>query len=353
MKPEYTAYQNSPHARVTCVECHIGAGATWFVKSKLSGSYQVYATLGDKYPRPIPSPIKNLRPAQETCEQCHWPKEFVGNLDKTFNYFLGDETNTPFSVRLIIKVGGGDPTHGPVGGIHWHMSVGNKVQYIATDASRQEIPWVRVVNEQGVVTEYKVRNFTNDVAGMTIRTMDCMDCHNRPAHTYQAPDDAVDLAISLGRIDRGLPWIKTKAVGVLTRQYTNETQALETIATTLAQNYPADKYPARQDDVVRAIDAVQQIYRDNFFPAMKASWDKYPNNICHKYWPGCFRCHDGNHRTPDGKRTIKASDCKTCHTILAQGSGAELLQLSATGQDFKHPGPDYDLGCAICHNGGM
>ena len=133
-------YLHSPHARVACAECHIGKGASWYVRSKLSGTYQVYATLADKYPRPIPTPVKNLRPAQETCEECHWPKKFVGNLEHTFYYFLSDETNTPFTVRMLLNVGGGDPTHGPVGGIHWHMNVGNKIEYIATDEARQKIP---------------------------------------------------------------------------------------------------------------------------------------------------------------------------------------------------------------------
>src|ERR1039457_6897180 len=353
MKPELVTYQHGSHARVACVECHIGPGAEWFVKAKISGTYQLYAVAFNKYPRPVPTPIKNLRPAQETCEQCHWPKKFVGNLDKTYNYFLGDETNTPFSVRLIIKVGGGDPTHGPVGGIHWHMSVGNKVQYVSTDEARQVIPWVRVVDAQGIVTEYKVRNFTNDVNRMTIRTMDCIDCHNRPAHIYQSPDDAVDLAISLGKIDRSLPWIKTNAVCFLTRNYADQTQAMEGIATALAQSYPADKYSGLQPSVHAAIDAVQQIYRDNFFPEMKASWDKYPNNIGHKDWPGCFRCHDGRHMASDGKRTIKASDCNTCHTILSQGSGDELNVLSSNGQKFKHPGDEVDGACNDCHNGGL
>ncbi len=347
MKPELVTYQHGSHARVACVECHIGPGAEWFVKAKISGTYQLYAVAFNKYPRPVPTPIKNLRPAQETCEQCHWPKKFVGNLDKTYNYFLGDETNTPFSVRLTMKVGGGDPTHGPVGGIHWHMNVGNKVQYFATDPARQKIPYVRVVDGQGVVTEYRTKNFTNEVAASQLRTVDCMDCHNRPAHTYQSPNDAVNLAISLNKIDRALPWIKTNAVYALTRNYTNETQALERIATHLAGRYPDD---ARIQPV---IDVVQQIYRDNFFPEMNASWSKYPNNIGHKDWPGCFRCHDGQHKSTDGLRAIKASDCNTCHTILTQGSGADLNLLSPNGQKFKHPGDEVDGACNDCHTGGL
>jgi nitrate/TMAO reductase-like tetraheme cytochrome c subunit len=347
MKPELVTYSHGSHARVACVECHIGPGAEWFVKAKISGTYQLYAVAFNKYPKPVPTPIKNLRPAQETCEQCHWPKKFVGNLDKTYHYFLGDETNTPFSVRLTMKVGGGDPTHGPVGGIHWHMNVGNKVQYLAADAARQKIPWVRIVDSQGVVTEFRTRGFTNAIDESLVRNVDCMDCHNRPAHTYQSPDDAVNLQMSLGRIDRAMPWIKTNALFALTRHYTNDTQAAQGIATILAERYPND---AR---VHGAIDAVQQIYRDNFFPEMNASWQKYPNNIGHKDWPGCFRCHDGKHVSTDGKRVIKASDCNTCHTILAQGSGEELNLFSPAGQKFKHPGDPVDGDCTDCHTGGF
>jgi nitrate/TMAO reductase-like tetraheme cytochrome c subunit len=347
MQPELVTYQHGSHARVACVQCHIGPGAEWFVKAKISGTYQLYAVAFNKYPRPVPTPIKNLRPAQETCEQCHWPKKFVGNLDKTYHYFLSDETNTPFTVRLTMKVGGGDPTHGPVGGIHWHMNVGNRIQYWARDPARQEIPYVRVTDSQGVVTEYRTKTFSNAVNTAELRTMDCMDCHNRPAHTYQTPNYAVNLAMSLGKIDPSLPYIKSNAVALLTQTYTNETEALENIATKLANSYPS------QPLIRPAIDAVQQIYKVNFFPEMKASWAAYPNNIGHKDWPGCFRCHDDNHKSVSGKEMIKSSDCNACHTILAQGSGDELNMLSPAGQAFKHPGGEVDGACNDCHTGGL
>ena len=348
MKPEYVTYLHSPHARVACAECHIGKGANWYVRSKLSGTYQVYATMADKYPRPIPTPVKNLRPAQETCEECHWPQKFVGNLEHTFYSFLSDETNTPFTVRMLLNVGGGDATHGPVGGIDWHMNVGNKIEYVASDEARQKIPYVRVTElSQGVVTEFRSPRFTNTVDEASLRRMDCMDCHNRPAHRYQTPNSAVSLAMALGRIDRGLPSVKSNAVYVLTQSYTNQTQALQNIATTLSQRYPNDPR------IRPAIDAVQLIYKDNFFPEMKASWKVYPDNIGHKDWPGCFRCHDGLHKTADGKRSIKANDCNACHTILAQGSGAELDQLTPKGQKFKHPGDEVEGGCNDCHTGGL
>ena len=347
MKPELITYQHSPHARVACTECHIGHGAAWYVRSKLSGTYQVYAVVANKFPRPIPTPVKNLRPAQETCEQCHWPRKFVGNLDRTYSYFLGDETNSPYTVRLSMKVGGGDPTHGPVGGIHWHMNVANRIEYIATDEARQDIPWVRLIDSQGSVTEFRTAKFTNDISRYAVRTMDCMDCHNRPSHMYENPNQAVNLAMALGRIDSSLAWIKTNAIFALTRPYTNELQGVRGIATLLSERYP------NEPRITPVIDFVQEIYTNNFFPEMKAQWKAYPDNIGHKDWPGCFRCHDGKHIAPDGKRTIKANDCNACHTILTQGRGAQLQQLTPGGQKFVHPGDELDSSslCNECHDG--
>jgi hypothetical protein len=152
--------------------------------------------------------------------------------------------------------------------------------------------------------------------------------------------------MALGKIDRGLPFIKTNALFVLTQCYSNQTQALQAIATRLSERYPNDPR------IRGTIDVIQQIYTNNFFPEMKASWQVYPENIGHKDWPGCFRCHDGQHKTLDGKRMIKANDCNACHTILAQGNGAELDQLTPNGQKFKHPGDEVDGACNDCHNGG-
>jgi hypothetical protein len=289
-----------------------------------------------------------LRPAQETCEHCHWPKKFVGNIDRTFTHFLSDETNKVHEIRMLLKVGGADPTHGPEGGIHWHMNVANSVEYYAADEDRQKIPWVRLTDRHGVVTVFRTAGFSNEVEKASVRRMDCMDCHNRPAHNLASPNDAVDLAMKIERISTSLPYIKTNAVFALTKTYANETQALQGIATYLASKYTNS--PA----LLSAIDAVQEIYRDNFFPEMKANWRVYPDNIGHKDWPGCFRCHDGNHKSEDGARSIKANDCNACHLILAQGSGQELEQLTPRGQEFKHPADELEKGflCNDCHTGG-
>ncbi|MBI5820755.1 MAG: NapC/NirT family cytochrome c [Verrucomicrobia bacterium] len=348
MEPENTTYQHSPHAHVGCTECHVGPGVTWFMKAKINGMHQLVAMVRNTYSRPIPPPAKHMRPARETCEQCHWSKKFYGNMEKVYEHYLADEKNTHYAVRLSLKVGGSDPTHGPVGGIHWHMNVANKIEFVATDKEQQVIPWIRMTDAKGVQTEFRAAGYKDTPNPADIQTMDCMDCHNRPAHNFAAPDTAVDLAMSLGKIDRSLPSIGKHAVALLTGKYASKKEALDKIAAGLKQQYP------NEPRIQPAIAAVQEIYSRNFFPAMKASWKAYPDNIGHKDWAGCFRCHDGQHATADGKQKVKASDCNACHLILAQGTGAELNQLNAAGHAFKHPGGDLDPStkCNECHSGG-
>lgn len=183
MNPEFTAYQLSPHARVACVECHVGAGATWYVKSKLSGARQVFATAFNTFPRPIPTPVHDLRPAAQTCEECHWPKKFYGAQLKVFNHFASDEKNTARQISLLIKTGGGDPATGAPEGIHWHMNIANEIKYVAADDQRQKILYIHVKDPQGRVTEYfanDAKASKSDFTQMAQRRMDCVDCHNRP-----------------------------------------------------------------------------------------------------------------------------------------------------------------------------
>ncbi|MCF7764901.1 MAG: NapC/NirT family cytochrome c [Verrucomicrobia bacterium] len=346
MKPQFVTYQHSPHARVSCSECHIGRGATWYVKSKISGLYQVYATYADEFPRPITTPISNLRPAQQTCEQCHWPQKFVGNLDRTYTHYLADETNTEYTVRMLLKVGGGDPTQGPVSGIHWHMSVANKVEYMATDPAHQVIPWVRMTDPQGVVTEYTTPDFDGEVRSDLVRTMDCMDCHNRPSHVFKTPNEAVDLALSLGRLDSSIPYLKRDAVALLTQPYSTEEAALQGIATGLHEKH------ANLPNLKSTIAEVQRLYSENFFPEMGADWRAYPDNIGHKDWLGCFRCHDGEHKSKNGLAVIKSDNCSQCHTILAQGNKDTLAQLNLQEPEFAHPEEGWQgFLCNDCHTG--
>jgi len=205
---------------------------------------------------------------------------------------------------------------------------------------------VRVTDAKGVVTEYRTAKFTNDVSQFEIRQMDCMDCHNRPAHRYRSPNDSVNFAMSIGKINPALPWVKSNAVAVLAQKYATEDEALQKIATGLREKYP------NAPGVDELVTEVQSIYRQNLFPEMKADWRAYPENIGHKDWPGCFRCHDDRHLVADTKKKIPASGCQSCHTILAQGMGDELHQISPAGQEFKHPGDPVDGACNDCHTGG-
>jgi len=359
MIPEYTAYQLSPHARVACAECHVGAGATWFVKSKLSGSRQVFATVFNTFPRPIPTPVHNLRPAQETCEQCHWPKKFYGGQLKVFSHYANDEKNTLRQVRMIIKTGGGDPATGAPEGIHWHMNIGNKIDYVATDEKRQVIPYIHVEDMQGRVTEYYAKDSTlskDQIAKAARHHMDCVDCHNRPSHIYVPPDQSVDQSLLARRLDASLPFLKQQAVTVLAATYQTSDEAMRGIASGL-QTFYETKYPdvakSKQLEIRNAVAEIQQIYGRTTFPDMKLNWQTHNNNLGHFYYPGCFRCHDGQHVSADGK--VVSKDCNQCHTLMSQSEGA--ISVATTGlPSFQHPVDIGDLtqvNCADCHTGGV
>ncbi|PIQ87027.1 MAG: cytochrome C [Candidatus Omnitrophica bacterium CG11_big_fil_rev_8_21_14_0_20_45_26] len=359
MEPEYVAYHHSPHARVTCAECHIGPGADWFIKSKLSGSYQIYSVIANKFSRPIETPVKNLRPAQETCEQCHWPQKFFGAIEQDYEYFLPDENNTPWQTRMLMFVGGGAPQFGKRGGIHWHMNINNKMYYIAADEKREKIPWIKMIGpdgtEQVFVDEESEYSSENPPKG-ELRRMDCMDCHNRPSHNYKSPSVAVNEAMAFEAIDRSLPYIKREAVKALTGEYETKEEAVTKIRSKLMEFYQKE-YPevwtGKQVSLKSSIDEVARIYEHNFFPEMNVSWKEYPNHIGHMIFPGCFRCHDGKHKTETGNAI--SHDCKSCHSIIAQGP-PDMPETSVDGLEFKHPEDIEEMwkemACYDCHTGG-
>ena len=318
MRPEFTAYRDSPHARVACVNCHIGPGAPWFVRSKLSGTRQVFAVTFNTFPRPIPSPVMNLRPARETCEQCHWPEKFTGDMVVVFREYASDETNTESVTTLRVHVGGGSEKLGVASGIHWHMDPSNRITYITTDPKRQVIPYVRVEDRFGKVREYRAEGVTQaQLDSGERRLMDCMDCHNRPSHPFvPTAEEAVDEAMALGRISRDLPFVKRESVDLLKGRYTSQDAAASMIQTRLDGFYREQSpqlYAQRRQDVDRAITATTNIYRRNVFPDMGITWGIYANNIGHADFPGCFRCHDDSHTAKDGS-AIK-QDCDLCHQM--------------------------------------
>jgi hypothetical protein len=319
MDPEFTAYSRSPHSRVKCVECHIGPGAGWFVKSKLSGSWQLVSVALDLYPRPIPTPVHNLRPARETCEQCHWPTKFVGDKLRVRTHYEETETNDEVKTVLMLRVGGklGSSSHG----IHWHVDPGVEIKY-RSDPSRETIYEVQLRDHDGNVRLYRGASADTDAgkAAVEWRTMDCVDCHNRPTHIYRMPVPELDLAIQDGRIDRRLPWIRREGLKALQGAYASHEEAREAIRTAVRgfyqQNY-VDRVPEWGASIDAAANALGDIWCSNIFPNMKITWGTYPNHIGHEDSPGCFRCHSGELSSPDG-RTIE-QDCSTCHALLAMG----------------------------------
>ncbi len=358
MNPEYVAYQNSPHARVACVDCHVGSGVGSYVRSKLAGTQMVYSVIFNKYHRPVETPIKNLRPAQETCEKCHWPRQFFGAVEKDKQYFLSDEKNTPWTNHMLMLVGGGVPPYGQRGGIHWHMNLSNKIYYITTDKKRQVIPWVKVVHADGQEEIYvdKESKFTADKPPKgEMRRMDCMDCHNRPSHGFKVPFVAVNEAMAFGAIDKDLPFIKREAVKALEADYPSQGVAASSIKKSLEEFY-MKKYPEiwrqKKDFIVKTVQSVVEIYQQNIFPDMKASWKEYPNNIGHMVFPGCFRCHDNKHQSAQGK--VLSQNCTICHIIIKQGTPG-AMEGSPDGVPFHHPDGDDDswkqMNCVDCHSG--
>ncbi len=347
MQPEFTAYSNSPHARVACVECHIGPGAPWFVKAKISGANQVFAVLFHTYPRPIPSPVQALRPARDTCERCHWPQRFAGEKFFVHTEYSPDEQNAPATTVALMKIGG--RTFSGTVGIHGaHVNATGHMEYVATDQHRQVIPQVTYTAPDGKVTVYNSTDTPvkpEDLAKGEHRSMDCMDCHNRPTHIFELPERAVDVAMTQGSISPKLPFIKKQALEAIKREYPDRATAHTQIAAALENFYQA-KYPqsyAQDLSLIKAaVTSVQAIYERNVFPEMKISWGTYPSNLGHTDSPGCFRCHDGNHSSADG-RSI-SNDCATCHDLLAVGEkdpkiltdlGMKLPQAAAGGGATK------------------
>jgi len=361
MEPEHTAYLHSPHARVRCVDCHVGAGASWYVRSKLSGMRQVWAVLTNSYERPIPVPVANLRPARETCEECHWPQKFYGARMLQIPHFRYDEKNTAEQVSLLVKTGGGSPNLGINSGIHWHMVIENQVTFAAEDRHFQKIPWVRVKdNRTGRITTYTDKNTKlskEQLEAVPRHTMDCMDCHNRPTHIFLAPDQAVDEALVGGIIPKDLPWMKKLAVDTLVGSYKDRNDAHARMARAIEgfykENYPT-VFQYRKADLNASVRAISGIYDRSIFPAMNVNWKTYAMNIGHRNWPGCFRCHDGKHVSSEGK--VVTNECTACHTMPERGPFAPLAGTFPKSDMPWHPisleGRHKEILCNQCHAAG-
>jgi hypothetical protein len=324
MTPEFTAYQESPHFRVSCTECHIGEGASWFVRSKLSGVRQVFATALNTYSRPIAQPVHDLRPARETCEQCHWPQRFNPYRLRVIDKYAEDEPNTHSQTVLMMRIAGGE-----MKGIHgFHLTPGVVVEY-RSDRSRQTIPWVRYTSPSGESTEYAAEGWDPAKAEeYELRVMDCIDCHNRPTHTFYLPGRALDEALAAGRLDASLPSVKPKGLEILKAEYASTAEAQERIPEALKEFYRREHpevYEAKTEIVEASARALLAVWQRNIFPEMNINWGTYTNHIGHTDFPGCYRCHDDAHSSSDG--TTISQDCTACHEMLAwEESDPEILK---------------------------
>ena len=356
MEPEYVSHENSAHANIKCAECHIGEGVDWYIKSKISGMRQLLGVVLSNYPKPVPSPVHNLRPANDTCEKCHWPNKFYSSFDLKKTYYPKEEgLEKSWVIRMLVKVGS---TKQNAQGIHAHMFNNNKIYYVADDEKRQQISWVKSVDASGKETIYLAPDSKYNASKPSekeVRNMDCIDCHNRPTHQYKSPQDIVNLAIASEKIKPVMPNLKNTIIEVLTAEYKNKKEAASTIKEKLTSYYKQElgsDFSKNSKDVEKTVDYVASQYTINFFPEMKAVWSAYPDNIGHLNSAGCFRCHDGQHKSADGK--VISRNCNSCHIIIEQG-GASKVEKSVDGLEFKHPfdGDETwkETGCYECHTG--
>lgn len=354
MEPEYVTYHNSAHARVRCVECHVGSGASWYVKSKLSGLYQVYSVLAKAYPTPIETPVHNLRPAQQTCEKCHWPEKFYTQKFVTKKHYLADEENTEWNIQLLMKTG---PEHQALGlteGIHWHINPDVKIEY-SSNWKRDTV--VEVKYTKLSTGETRIYTNTADEEGVSnpeTRTMDCLDCHNRPSHNYLSPSHFVDDAITAGDISKDIPEIKSIAMGILIREFPTKDSAMSYISARIHKYYSKnyeDIYSKSPEVFENAIAAIQEGYSNNIFPYMKAQWSAYPNYLGHVESMGCYRCHNNTFESNDGH--VISKECTLCHSIKAQGPANDMeYAVGDSSLYFNHPYEMTDweeMACYECH----
>lgn len=360
MEPEYVAYQHSPHAKVKCAECHVGEGADFYVRSKMSGLRQVYKYIRGTWPTPIKTPIENLRPARETCEKCHWPEKFYTNKIRNEKYYLADSSNTEWNLIMKMRIGADHSALGNTAGIHWHINPDIEITY-TSDETRQKIPWVKYKNKKtGISYEFVDNESLKDTALKDVgksqpRSFDCMDCHNRPSHEYRAPSFYVNHLFAGYKIKASVPWLKKAAMEGLNNIYSTKDSAMMGINDQILKMYK-EQYPDAlskfEKEIKAAIPQIQNAFSLNTFPEMKVRYNAYPRNIGHLESNGCFRCHDDKHKTKEGK--VISKNCNICHSFIGQGktNAMEYVPINST-MEFKHPA---DIGeewkttnCSECH----
>ena len=323
MKPEFTAYQHAPHRNVECVKCHAGPGATGFVASKMAGVQQLIEVTFNTYPRPIPAPIRHQLTSAETCQNCHSSRQIVGDRLRVIPKFAEDDTNTRTDSVLLMHVGSGNGYTGIHGA---HMGPGITIRFASADSERQKIPWVQYERAGAGNTDFVIQGASVGQPQGSMRVMDCMDCHNRAAHSYELPERALDKAMADGTIWPGLPQAKKQGLAILKVAYSSQEDGTAKIPQAFQsfyrQKYP-DVYASHQKELLSAASELAAIYSRNVFPEMKVTWGVYQNNLGHTDSTGCFRCHDDLHASRDGNKI--GQDCSTCHNMIAMDEASPKI----------------------------
>lgn len=365
MPPHYESYLRSPHARVECVECHIGRTSFGIKFTRKANDAQfVWSYLTQQYEFPLYA--KGLQPARESCEKCHWPEKFSWDKVVSKKDYQTDTANTLQSTTQVMKIGGGTQREGLGRGIHWHVE--NPIDFIYTDGEelKQEIPWIQVTNADGTTTTYTdIENplTPEQIAQLPKRRMDCIDCHNRVSHTFLTPAEAMDNSLTTKQIDPAIPDIKAKGVEVLSQSFGSDlnlaNQAIQRVEAYYQQNYP-EYYQQNTAAVQNAVKELQTWYPKLHFPEQGLDWKTHPDNIGHKEWAGCFRCHDGKHFTQDRKEAVRL-ECNVCHSIPSISEGAQasaVITLEQATEPDSHKTTTwllehrtkFDATCQECHD---
>ncbi|HSB51637.1 MAG TPA: NapC/NirT family cytochrome c [Dissulfurispiraceae bacterium] len=357
MGPEERAHRFLPHANVSCSSCHVGPGAGYFVAAKLKGTQQLYQVVTNTYRRPVPVPVVDLRPSRDICESCHGPKYTITENLQRRAYYLSDDQNTPWTIDLMLNMGTSHITTDKPPMMHWHYTVAKEIEYATADPTRVAIPWVRAVGFDGKETIYYAKGAKSGAQvpqGAEKRLMDCIDCHNRAGHGYYPGDMLTNILLAKSVLDPSLPGIKGITVKALDATYGSTEEGREGISKTITgfyeKNHP-DIWAKRQDDIRRMTAEVQNVYERNYDPHMKVSWKNFPDHKGHLYSPGCFRCHDGNHVSRDGK--VLSKDCRLCHLLVKSERSKDAQSAVLTLADYPHPidvGDSYkEMNCSDCH----
>ncbi len=361
MPPEYTSYLTSPHARVDCVDCHIGKGfITTRITRKAGDAKHIIRLAFKDYEFPITA--GELRPARETCEKCHFPEKFSDDSLREIKNYRNDSANTPVSIYLVLKTGGGTKRLGLGQGIHWHIE--NQVLFYATDDRQQEIPFIRVINGDGSVDDYIDIESEFDPTSINdeqLQEMDCITCHNRITHLVNFPEDMIDKMLARGVISPSIPDIRRQAVDLFYREYATSELALNAIKglENYYQTYFEDYYKENQILVDTAIAELVNAYKQSVYVEQKSNWESHPNNVGHEFSPGCFRCHDGKHLNKQDESV--RLECNICHSIPVVATSFDFvtdIEISRGPEPESHLHPNwiglhrdvFDYTCQNCHS---